>query len=1142
MPKRIRILHWVLPILIASHPHAQSGKIAGQTTDAITGEPLPGVNIAIRGTLQGAASNEDGYFSILNVRPGTYEVGASYVGYSPMRVSHVVVATGLTTVLDFALHRAVLEEGEVVVVAERPIVQPDVSANVATIYPRQFESVPVAGITEVLDLQAGIEPGMRIRGGDINEVAFVMDGINLRTGRDQDPFSLISYTALEQAQVQTGGFGAEYGNLRAGLVHLTTKEPPRTRYELDGLFRYRPVQRKSFVPIGKLPASLDDCGFGTDNVLAACDTYSLRPWIDPEVRLTGSATWDAYTQRQYANTEGWNALVGRLRGEGFDVTVDDMLAFERYTHRRNTAIQVPDFEADVTLGGPLLPVLRQRLGEPRFLLSYRGTQNAYVVPQDRHQYATTTWQGKLTVSPATGMRLTFHGMLGRERGVNSDPQNPQLRAYDGRLPGYPWHSAPRGLSAQALYGDTWLGLAQVDHAMAGLTVTHTVGSSTFYQFSLVDLRTRYRSDFGNLNEGTYLCPEDGLTRERLECPLGPYYPVPQMYASAGRLTESGRGRVGKDLDGNGHIDVTCFGGETDVNADGTLVPYCIGEAPFGFFAMTKGIHEEPIGSTWYAASTRDKSKFGLSTGRFELTTQINRSTEIRLGAELILGSYRVARSFRRAVTGEEPPFYQHLNGDPIQGAAFAQAKLEFEGMIANLGARLDYFDVNQSWWTFEPFDAAIRLVSRQLEGNVPKWDPGAQVYLSPRLGVSFPITANSKLYFNYGHFRQMQDAFSLFGIEENRSGGIDWIGTPSIPMQQTVAYELGFDQNLMDEVLLRLSGFYRDISAQCRQVTYTGEMGYPLYQSCKPWNYEDIRGFEVSLSKDGGRYVRGFANYTFTQTRAGDFGYSHFFQNPVEMFGYLRESTDYRQTVPMASPYARFNLLLLGPQDFGPTLAGMWPLSGWRANLLGEWRAGQRWVWAGGSARGPTTLKDNVQWRDFWNWNLRVSKSLDLRLGEVQLFLDIDNLLNRKHLWIGASFGGGWDWEHYLWSLHLPEDIFDDLPAVDARLPFAEKEGLPYLWVPGNDGPGDFREPGVPFQPIEAVASLEAQLDPNEVAWYWAKDTGTYSRWNGGAWEPVPRDELNKVLETKAYIDMPNLRYNTFLNPRSVRLGLRLRL
>jgi hypothetical protein len=131
-------------------------------------------------------------------------------------------------------------------------------------------------------------------------------------------------------------------------------------------------------------------------------------------------------------------------------------------------------------------------------------------------------------------------------------------------------------------------------------------------------------------------------------------------------------------------------------------------------------------------------------------------------------------------------------------------------------------------------------------------------------------------------------------------------------------------------------------------------------------------------------------------------------------------------------------------------------------------------------------------------------------------------------------------------SLHLADDIFDGINAatcVTANVDiedcsFAEKRGLPYVWIPGDDQPGLFRDDDVDFQPIEGVEELPES--GNDRAWYWEQTSDTYSRWNGSAWEPVPEGEVQRVLDDKAYIDMPNFRFNTFLNPRRYTFGLRL--
>ncbi len=61
----------------------------------------------------------------------------------------------------------------------------------------------------------------------------------------------------------------------------------------------------------------------------------------------------------------------------------------------------------------------------------------------------------------------------------------------------------------------------------------------------------------------------------------------------------------------------------------------------------------------------------------------------------------------------------------------------------------------------------------------------------PRLGISFPITSESKLYFNYGHFRQMLNPFDVFGVQQSRNGGIDVLGNPDHPMASDRGVRVG---------------------------------------------------------------------------------------------------------------------------------------------------------------------------------------------------------------------------------------------------------------------------------------------------------------------------------------------------------------
>ena len=1147
---RLLLFTLVLTIPAASALAQTTGKISGQVTDAATGESLPGVNVSIEGTTQGSVTDAEGFYDILNVRPGTYDVRASFIGYTPVVREEVRVSAGLTTETNFQLREETVGLEEVVVAAERPIVQLDVSANVASLNPAEFQDLPVAGVSEVLDLQAGIEPGLRVRGGGLNELAFIVDGLNMRTGRGQDPFTNISYTALEEVQVQTGGFNAEHGNVRAGVITVTTKEPPRDRYTFDGVFRYAPPQDRSLNALSRLP---ENCDFSGTNIDPNCDAYWVRPALDPAVALEGTGNWDPYTRRQYKEFEGWNSVVERLQADGFDVTAQDMQNYFKATHQKNLGIEAPDYEADFTVGGPLIPGLGDKLGGLRFLFSYRGTQDAYTIPQTRDAFNANTYQLKLTSNLRPGMKLTLHGMRGTERGVQTNGDDDQVDLWRGNIPNYPWQwvdaqpvvdiSAERG---DIVYSDAVVGLGEVDHTMLGGTFTHTVSNKTFYEVTLQNLSSGYRARFPNLRDETFLCPSSGVGPNNQACEPGKLETV-LFTDNFGRLTDLGRAELAS---GSGRVQ--CFGGTSDLNADGERVAYCAGEEPLGYSGQSGNLigMGESIGGHW--TKTRDTTDVNVFSGRFDLTSQLNRFLQVKTGAELIVSDYDVKS---QRISLELGFLYGNWrwNRAPIQGALYAQTKLEFKGMIANLGVRGDYFNPNSDWWVFDsPYDPAFRDEADEIGGRLselPQENPGSQFFLSPRLGISFPITDNSKLYFNYGHFRQMLNPFDIFGVQSTPAGGIDVIGNPEHPMPLTVAYELGFDQNLFDLFLLRVSGFYKDIREQPRGVFFESLGGVVQYTTFRPWNYEDIRGAEFTITKNRGKWIQGFLNYTYLQRKEGNFGYPIFFENSFQMRNFLRTSQDYRIAAPLAEPFARMNLLFLVPQDFGPDVAGLRPLGDWRVSLLGEWRQGNQWTWRGGGGGFPE-LRENVEWRNFMNFDLRFTKYIGTgRFGTVQLFLDIDNVFNRKHLYSEAAFADfGRDFDNYMWSLHLDEDTFDGINSlacgagadVDIEdCDFKDKTGLPYVWIPGDDKPGDFRDEDVAYQPINAVSSLNNISEPDRFAWYWAQDTGTYSQWNGSAWVAVPQDAVDEALDKKAYIDMPNYRFNTFLNPRRYTLGLR---
>lgn len=215
-----------------------TGKIAGTVKDKDTGAPLPGVNIVIKGTTMGAATNLSGEYFIINVRVGTYTLVATMVGYKAMEVANVRVSADLTTTVDFGLEPTVLELGEIVeVTAERAMVKREVTSSTKIIDGAFLQKMPVTSFDEVVALQAGavetgmgLSGGLHIRGGRNDEVVYYVDGVNVNDPVTNARGVSLDNNAIAEMSTISGGFNAEFGEAMSGVVNIITKEGSVSKY------------------------------------------------------------------------------------------------------------------------------------------------------------------------------------------------------------------------------------------------------------------------------------------------------------------------------------------------------------------------------------------------------------------------------------------------------------------------------------------------------------------------------------------------------------------------------------------------------------------------------------------------------------------------------------------------------------------------------------------------------------------------------------------------------------------------------------------------------------------------------------------------------------------------------------------------
>ena len=227
MTRRV-LLAVSLLLLSVSYTFGQ-GKIAGRVTDGTTGESLIGVNVVISGTQQGTTTDLDGNYVIVNVRPGDYSLRFSYIGFQPQLITDVRATTGQTTRIDLRMSEQVIEGEEIIVVAERPLIQRDLTASKKTVVSDDIEKLPVEGFFGVLVTQAGVTQdaggAIHIRGGRSNEVAYLVDGMSVSNPFNTNGLATeVAADAIQEMTVISGAFNAEYGKAMSGIVNLVTKE------------------------------------------------------------------------------------------------------------------------------------------------------------------------------------------------------------------------------------------------------------------------------------------------------------------------------------------------------------------------------------------------------------------------------------------------------------------------------------------------------------------------------------------------------------------------------------------------------------------------------------------------------------------------------------------------------------------------------------------------------------------------------------------------------------------------------------------------------------------------------------------------------------------------------------------------------
>ena len=247
--KRILSILFIIPALTFCQV---DGKLNGYIFDSKSQLPLLGANVIIEGTEKGAISNENGYFEISEIKPESYNLTVSYIGYQSKKIFNVIIKSKGNQTLEIYLLESTQKLDEIILF-ESPFKKSlETPLSINTFSRVEIESYPGADndVTKVVQSMPGLSPsvgGFRndiiIRGGAPNETVYYLDEIEIPNinhfstqGSAGGPQGMINISFIDEVTLSTSAFAVEYDNPLSGILQFNQKNGnPK---EISGNFRF----------------------------------------------------------------------------------------------------------------------------------------------------------------------------------------------------------------------------------------------------------------------------------------------------------------------------------------------------------------------------------------------------------------------------------------------------------------------------------------------------------------------------------------------------------------------------------------------------------------------------------------------------------------------------------------------------------------------------------------------------------------------------------------------------------------------------------------------------------------------------------------------------------------------------------------
>jgi len=757
------------PVLINA---GTKGRIKGKVVDLQTGEALIGANVVVVGSSAGNNTDANGDYLIQNLDPGVYTLRCSYVGYQSITISNVRVNADLTSFQNFELPSQDIQVGTVTITAQKPIIQKDNTNAVRITTGEDISALPVRGFTNFLLLTPGVSTNngeIHLRGGRADEVGYYVEGVSVRNPRGGGRSVTISQDAIEEMQVQSGGYTAEFGGANSGIV--------RSTFRSGG---------------SQLKASIE---YITDNVTFR----SAKDAFNGEKTAFGTYWW------------GYDETSASLSGPLFDQRIK---FFANVNYQFNRSGSHADQPA-INLGLVYNPNVPASQRDTVNFVFNNGAQ-----PKAARKYYTMTGTVNFDFKPLM-FRLSGSYYIDENNFNATGPYN-ILNDRPGQY--------------------------QSHNGTANLKMTHVLSPSLFYELNAGIVRTDYAEQDPYLSDDYWHYGDSvanaavGFVWNRTPQDISRRVYGRFVAPRALSVYDWGFARTGA-------VNATFQKNETNsLSFAGALnwLPNKYHTIKLGGEYQTwtyRNFQPAYSAQTYYTNSLPINNPTGMTDEQIKIDI-------LRSNGSTIYGyDY-----FGNKYDGTDDIF--HAAHKPVFASAYLQDKIEYEDIILNIGLRYDYIDIDNLQMV-DPSrpDYSINKATSELYPagwvKVPTFSA-----VSPRIGLSFPVTDKTVFHAQYGKFIQQPDlnesyvGYDYYAYQLTTGYFFSNMRGPGLRPTRTTQYELGFSQQIADFMSFDVTAYYKDIKDLVQMVSQPVDIasGYTSYYLRSNVDFATTKGVEIAVN------------------------------------------------------------------------------------------------------------------------------------------------------------------------------------------------------------------------------------------------------------------------------------------------------